>query len=61
MRESYITNKNILNREIRIKDRSNLKKAQLDDDELLEEEYEMLEAQISLLREENKDPHQINT
>ena len=44
MRESYITNKNSLNREIRIKDRSNLKKSQLDDDELLEEEYEMLEA-----------------
>lgn len=44
MRESYIHQKNLINREIRIKGRSGNKKIQLEEDELNEEEFEILEA-----------------
>ncbi|CAD8200548.1 unnamed protein product [Paramecium pentaurelia] len=55
MREAWINQKNQINREIRIKNRSNNKKQQLEDDELNEEEYELLEAYQSLLGDDNKD------
>lgn len=60
MRESYVNHKNTITREMRIKQRSGLKKGQLDEDELAEEEYEVLEFQQNLLRDDNKDTHTIN-
>ena len=67
MKESYVEKKNLLNQEIRIYERKKMKKEKLEkginrdhtnpleEDELKEEEYEYLEANLLCLGDDNKD------